>query len=181
MAKESELRCSCSWWPACASVPPALHARTRRAWPAVAVARKQGERSGGATWRNTRRRRRPLFFFFFFAPGGAFFGFRSGGERFIRGEERNGWRGKRGRFGGCRGELDRTPRERRRLGEAPERPRGAVCREASDPARPRPWALDRDGTPCGRSPDAALDLIEPKLILSPFQNVGYSCFFQVCV
>lgn len=121
------------------------------------------------------------FFFFFLPPVELFLGFEVGGERFIRGEERNGWRGKRGRFGGCRGELDRTPRERRRLGEAPERPRGAVCREASDPARPRPWALDRDGTPCGRSPDAALDLIEPKLILSPFQNVGYSCFFQVCV
>lgn len=162
------------------SPPRSTHAHAARGQPSLWLASKASgaaERRGGTRGAGGVR----FFFFFFFAPGGAFFGFRSGGERFIRGEERNGWRGKRGRFGGCRGELDRTPRERRRLGEAPERPRGAVCREASDPARPRPWALDRDGTPCGRSPDAALDLIEPKLILSPFQNVGYSCFFQVCV
>lgn len=158
------------------SPPRSTHAHAARGQPSLWLASKASgaaERRGGTRGAGGVR--------FFFAPVELFLGFEVGGERFIRGEERNGWRGKRGRFGGCRGELDRTPRERRRLGEAPERPRGAVCREASDPARPRPWALDRDGTPCGRSPDAALDLIEPKLILSPFQNVGYSCFFQVCV
>lgn len=152
------------------SPPRSTHAHAARGQPSLWLASKAGgaaERRGGTRGAGGVR----FFFFFFLPPVELFLGFEVGGSALsaVRSETGGGgsaaalavagvnWTGRRG-----------SVASRRRLGEAPERPRGAVCREASDPARPRTWALDRDGTPCGRSPDAALDLIEPKLILSPF-------------